>query len=77
MFLAAANELAQMADGTRHGAPILPSVCDLREVSCRVAIAVARQAVADGLGAIRNDVSVEGAVRAAVWEPRYRPIRLT
>ena len=75
MFLAAAKALAEMADARRHGAPILPPISDLREVSCRVAIAVARQAVAEGLGVANGSVDIEAAVRAAVWEPRYRPMR--
>ncbi len=75
MFLAAAGALAEMADGSPHGAPILPAVDDLREVSCRVAIAVARQALAEGLGDVGTLADVEAAVRAAVWEARYRPVR--
>lgn len=74
MFLAAAQELAKMSDAGTHGAAILPPVHDLREVSCRVAAAVGRQAGAEGL--TRTDIAdMDAAVTAAVWVPQYRPIR--
>jgi malate dehydrogenase (oxaloacetate-decarboxylating) len=73
MFTAAARTIAEMADGSQLGAPILPAVANLREVSLRVAVAVAEQAVREGLARV-SPPNLEAAIRKAMWEPRYRPI---
>ena len=74
MFMAAARIVADMADASPLGAAILPAVADVRDVSVHVAVAVAEQAVREGLARLDLPTS-EAAVRAALWEPRYRPIR--
>jgi len=74
MFAAAARAIAEMVDVSQLGAAILPPISNLREVSAHVALAVARRAAAEGL--TRNDpADLERAIRAAMWTPRYRPIR--
>jgi malate dehydrogenase (oxaloacetate-decarboxylating) len=74
MFTAAAHAIAQMVDPSQLGAAILPPIADVRDVSVRVAVAVAEQAVREGLARIEPP-DVQTAVRTAMWEPRYRPTR--
>jgi malate dehydrogenase (oxaloacetate-decarboxylating) len=73
MLAAAANALAGLADAAVPGAPVLPPVTSLRDVSATVAIAVARAAQAEGL----SDVPLDGLadrVREAMWMPAYPKI---
>ncbi|MGB8907531.1 MAG: NAD-dependent malic enzyme [Candidatus Cybelea sp.] len=74
MFAAAARTIAEMVDASQLGASILPPVGNVREVSIRVAIAVARQAVSEQVARV-EPANVESAVREAMWEPRYRSIK--
>ncbi len=74
MFIAAAHAIAEMVDPCELGASILPPISEVRDVSIRVAVAVAQQALREGL-ARANPQDVEAAVRNAMWEPHYRPIR--
>ncbi len=74
MFMAAASAIAEMIDASQLGAAILPPVANLREVSVHVATAVAEQAARDGLARV-TPPHAETAVRNAMWEPRYRPIK--
>ena len=74
MFAAAARAIVEMVDVSQLGASILPPISNLRRVSAKVALAVARQAAAEGL--TREDpADLERAIVDAMWEPRYRPIR--
>ena len=75
MLLAAARAVADMADISAPGAPLLPRVADLRKTSVAVAAAVARAAAADGVASATLDADLAGQVRALMWEPRYRPVR--
>ncbi|HZZ00778.1 MAG TPA: NAD-dependent malic enzyme, partial [Candidatus Baltobacteraceae bacterium] len=74
MFMAAARAIADMVNPWELGASILPPISNVREVSVRVAVAVADQALHEGLGRAHPQ-DVEAAVRNAMWEPRYRPVR--
>jgi len=74
MFTAAACAIAEMVDAPQLGASILPAVANVREVSVRVAIAVAEHAVREGLARV-NPPNLEAAIREAIWEPRYRSIK--
>ncbi|MCT8399405.1 malolactic enzyme [Weissella cibaria] len=67
---AAAHALGGMVDASQPGAPVLPPVSRLSEMSFRVAVAVAKQAVAEGLNQVEID-DVEAAVKAAQWTPEY------
>jgi len=74
MLRAAAAAVADELDHTQPGAPLLPPVDTLRQTSAGVAAAVARAAVQDGV-ARREDVALEDAVTAAMWEPVYPSLR--
>ena len=71
MISKAAHSLGGIVDASAPGAPVLPSVSQLPAFSERIAIAVAQEAVNEGL----NQVSVPdvaAAVKAAKWTPEYQ-----
>ena len=70
MLLAAARAVAGQVDPTAPGAALLPPVENLRASSATVAVAVARQAEADGVAVARHDNLIQ-AVQDAMWEPVY------
>ena len=72
MFAAAAVSLAeQVSPADLAAGSLFPPVSELRQVSARVAEAVVRRAVAEGVGRAFRDDEVEGAVAAMRWEPEY------
>ena len=70
MLLAAARAVAGQVDPTEPGASLLPPVENLRASSATVAVAVARQAEADGVATTSHDNLVQ-AVQDAMWQPVY------
>jgi malate dehydrogenase (oxaloacetate-decarboxylating) len=76
MLTAAAEALAEYTDPGRllEGA-VYPRVDSLRRASRHVAVAVAKQAVSDGVARRELQGDPAEAVQAAMWEPRYLPIR--
>ena len=72
MFMAAAATLAEMVTPERlaQGA-VYPPLNDLRAISRRIAIAVAREARDQGLGRLCADDEIEAAVDATMWDPVY------
>jgi malate dehydrogenase (oxaloacetate-decarboxylating) len=74
MFLAAAEALAEMVspDQLKVG-QIYPDISEVRGVSRHVAVAVARQAIAEGVADAVDDA--EAAVSAEMWVPDYLPYR--
>lgn len=74
MFAAAADAVAALADLSRPGAALLPGVRDLRRVSEEVAVAVAEAAMDDGAARAYPE-EVRAAVRGAMWDCSYKPVR--
>jgi malate dehydrogenase (oxaloacetate-decarboxylating) len=76
MFMAAARALADMSparsDPNEH---LLPPVTALRDVAIAVAIAVAKQAHAEGLTRGIGADGIEQTVLQKMWAPRYLPYR--
>jgi malate dehydrogenase (oxaloacetate-decarboxylating) len=72
MFLAAARTIADFSPA-RHDpqANLLAPLVELRKLSFHVAIAVAKQAQAEGLADPISDEELIAAVRAKMWEPVY------
>jgi len=72
MFMAAARALAELSPA-RHNPDgnLLPSVTALRDVAIAVAIAVGKQACAEGLTSGMTADHVEAAVNAKMWAPHY------
>jgi malate dehydrogenase (oxaloacetate-decarboxylating) len=75
MLLAAARAVADLADVSSSGAPLLPRVADLRETSIAVAAAVARAAEAESVASATLDADLAAQLKALMWEPRYRPVK--
>jgi malate dehydrogenase (oxaloacetate-decarboxylating) len=70
MLAAAADAIAGLPDPSTPGAPLLPPVEHLREVSATVAVAVAEAAAAAGLAEVAVDDAVQ-QVHQAMWQPEY------
>jgi malate dehydrogenase (oxaloacetate-decarboxylating) len=76
MFLAAARVMAELSPA-RHDrdANLLPPLVALREISFHVAVAVATQAIAEGLADPLSEENIAAAVRAKMWDPVYATYR--
>jgi malate dehydrogenase (oxaloacetate-decarboxylating) len=74
MLLASAEAVASLVDTNQPGAGLLPDVENLRAASATVAVAVARQAVADGIASPLDD-PVQ-AVQDAMWRAAYGPVEV-
>jgi malate dehydrogenase (oxaloacetate-decarboxylating) len=70
MLLAAAEAIAGLVDMSSPGAGVLPQVQSLRAVSATVAVAVARQAAADGVAQVELPDPVE-TVQETMWQAVY------
>jgi malate dehydrogenase (oxaloacetate-decarboxylating) len=73
MITVAARAVAGLTDTSTPGASLLPPIDDLRATSARVALAVAQAAARDGVA--EQPGVTAGAVDAAMWKPRYAPVR--
>ncbi|WP_426571563.1 NAD-dependent malic enzyme [Aquihabitans sp. McL0605] len=73
MFMAAAHALAQHVDARSPGDSLLPALVDVRAVSRAIAIAVGRQAVAQGLAPAATDDELTAAVDRTMWVADYPP----
>ena len=74
MILAAAEAVAGQVTSHERGASLLPPVDHLRASSATVAVAVVRQAIADGQCDLDPGDVVE-AVRRAMWQPVYSQLK--
>src|SRR3954467_15572988 len=76
MLMAAARALADVSPARRDpNANLLPPVSDLRDVSLRVAQAVAMQARRGGLTEPMDAGDMYRMIRETMWTPAYRPFR--
>ncbi len=76
MFLAAARTIAESSP--TNGDPqanLLPPLIEIRRLSFNVALAVARQAQAEGLADPMSDAAIAAAIGAKMWEPLYAHYR--
>ena len=74
--MAAAQALADASPARLNPhANLLPPVSDLRDVSLRVAQAVAMQARKDGLTEQMDAGDMYKKIRNKMWDPVYRPYR--
>jgi malate dehydrogenase (oxaloacetate-decarboxylating) len=71
MFLAASRAVSSMAPEGK----LLPPLETIREVSAKVAQAVACEARDSGIGRLLTDDEYGRAIRRAQWEPRYYTLR--
>jgi malate dehydrogenase (oxaloacetate-decarboxylating) len=76
MFLAAARTIAEMSPAKHDAdANLLPPLAEIRKISLEVAIAVAKQAQAEGLAEPVPDQDLVATVSAKMWEPVYSSYR--
>jgi malate dehydrogenase (oxaloacetate-decarboxylating) len=76
MFMAAAMALAECSPAkTNPDANLLPPLTHLREVSLRVAIAVAKEAIADNKAGFTDFTDLETHIREHMWVPVYLPYK--
>jgi malate dehydrogenase (oxaloacetate-decarboxylating) len=76
MFLAAARALADLSPAKADpNGNLFPPLVELRRISFLVAVAVARQAQAEGLAQPSALESLEAAIEAKIWEPAYPEFR--
>jgi malate dehydrogenase (oxaloacetate-decarboxylating) len=76
MFVAAARALSELAPARRDpSGPLLPPLEEVRTVSRHVALAVAREAVREGLVENVDDGELEKRIAARMWTARYLPYR--
>ncbi len=76
MFFAAARTIAELSPAIHDPqANLLAPLRDIRKVSFHVAVAVAKQARAEGLADPMPDEAIVSAVRARMWDPVYAAYR--
>jgi malate dehydrogenase (oxaloacetate-decarboxylating) len=74
MIMAATRALAQLSPARLDkDAPLLPPIADSRKVGMRVAEAVGKQAIADGVSSIADAEALSEQLHSYVWEPVYQP----
>ena len=72
LFMAAAMALSQCSPANQHReANLLPPLTDIREVSLKVAVAVATTAIQSGLAQIDQEKDIEEYIRQMMWQPEY------
>jgi malate dehydrogenase (oxaloacetate-decarboxylating) len=78
MFMAASEALACCSPlVTGGGANLLPALGEIRKVSRIIAVAVAKQAMQDGVAAEISDQKLDSRIEANFWMPEYREYRRT
>ena len=76
MFLAAARTVAAFSPAEHDpAANLLPPLVEIRQLSFHVALAVAKQAQAEGLADSLSEEALADAVRDKMWDPRYARYR--
>lgn len=76
MFMAAAKALADCSPAKNDPqANLLPPLTQIREVSFRVALAVAKEAIAAKLADPCSDQALEQGIRNKMWTPAYLPYK--
>ncbi|MCB1828216.1 MAG: NAD-dependent malic enzyme, partial [Coxiellaceae bacterium] len=72
MFMQAARALAETAPALHtEGGALLPPLSDVRDVSKKIAFAVAKQAMEDGFASSISDEKLQQLIDETLWEPRY------
>ena len=72
MFMQASIALAEASPVTnKTGDDLLPLLRDIREVSKKIAFAVAKQAQKEGLARTMADEELQAAIEETMWQPHY------
>ncbi|EKD54754.1 MAG: hypothetical protein ACD_60C00046G0001 [uncultured bacterium] len=76
MFMAAAKALADCSPSCLNAnANLLPPLSNIREVSLKVALAIAKEAFATGNTSLAPPANLEDYVRQHIWRPEYLPYK--
>lgn len=80
MLVAATKALAKQGPALKDDKKgLLPDVINVRDISVKIAMAVIKQAVKDGMNEEKDiptsDDELEEWVREQMWEPRYSPLQ--
>ncbi len=74
MFMAACQAVAKLSPTHNDKAGrLLPPVAGMRDVSMQVALAVARQAIEDGVAPDDKAKDLPARIKATMWVPQYQP----
>lgn len=74
MFMIAAKVLADCSPAKLDpNANLLPSLPEVRNVSRRVAIAIAQEAIKQGLSPLSPKENIEALIDSTIWTPEYWP----
>lgn len=77
MLVAAAEVLGSLSPAIKDpGLPLLPALGEAREVALKIALAVALQAIVDGVAPIMTKEALEAAIESAQWAPHYQSLPL-
>jgi malate dehydrogenase (oxaloacetate-decarboxylating) len=76
MLMAAARALSDLSPARRDPkSNLLPPVTEARDISVRVAVAVAMQACKEGLTGPMSPGEIFQRIQSKIWTPVYRPYR--
>jgi malate dehydrogenase (oxaloacetate-decarboxylating) len=76
MFMAAALALRDGSPALKDPqASLLPRLEDIRKIARHIAIAVAKQAQADGVADKTTDDEIEQRIDTTIWTPEYLPLK--
>ena len=74
MLMAASRALSELVTPQEEAMGLmLPPMEGIRDVSARIALAVAKEARDTGLGRLLDDAELERLIRKAQWEPHFVP----
>ena len=77
MFMVAAKALASCSPAFNDPkANLLPPLTEVRQVSYKVAFAVAKEAIRDKLALPMTDEELEECIQSCIWKPEYVPYSL-
>lgn len=76
MFYAASQAVSDsVTENQRAEGHLLPQLTDIRDVSLKVAVEVAKQARQEGIGMNVSDERLAELIKKAMWKPHYYPYR--
>lgn len=76
MFMVAAQAIGQaVPDAQSPGAPLLPPLSAIRELSKQIAVAVAACALEQGIARATPDDNMNDVIEALIWQPEYRDLK--
>lgn len=77
MMLAASRSLAAQSPLAMGGELLLPPLAEIRTVSQKIAVAVYKQAISDGVSTPVSDELIHAKINKNFWSPEYRTYRRT